>query len=177
MSVRATRGPTVVVATGLEGVMGAGPSLGGGLWTGFFRDSLGSSCRTNHSRRVSSETTTPIFASDSAMMRTDVPALRSFKRTARNRSSSSALAIFLALASEMSAANLWASSCGELVFAWVAAGKSWVIGGKSMGNKSVIVGRSQGKHQRSTGENLSAKRLDVGVSLKNRNGHADYPPL
>ena len=164
MSARATRGPTAGPAIGLPCVVVEAAGLGTGFRDGFFWDGCRPSCRTNHSRRVSSETTTPIFASDSAMMRTDVPVFRSFRRTTRNRSSSAALMVFLALASPISALNLWASSWHGFVFIRETVGGSCGIEGKSLGKNSAIVGRNQGKHQRLAGENLSVKRLDVGVS-------------
>lgn len=154
MSARATRGPDAgTVGKAAACRFGAGAIAGGRMAD--FRG-LGASCCTNHSRKVSSEIITPIFSSDSTMMRTDVPVLRSFKRTARNRVSSSALVILQALASVMSAANLRASSCGG----------SWDMAGKVLGNYSAITCRSQGKHQRPNGKKTKRNRLDVGVSKK-----------
>ena len=117
MSARATRGPAVgVVAASAGGLFRAGSMTFG---------RTGASCLTNQSRSDSSEMLTPIEPSDAAMIRTEVPALRSLRSTALYGSRSSALVVLAAaLASAINAANLWASVWGCFVIDWEKTGES-----------------------------------------------------
>ena len=161
MSARATRGPDAgTVGMAVAGRFGVAAMVASRATD--FRG-LGAPCCTNHNRNDSSEIFTPIEASDPTIMRTEVPAFRSFMSTALNGSSMAALVVLLALAVAISAASLRASSGCCVGIYWE--------------NTGDALGKAKGNTNAPLGKNLSAKRLDVGVSLKNRNGHADYPSL
>ena len=121
MSARAMRGPAGFTAgvTALTGVCpGFGPpdwlrAFGGGLLVaasvGFWR--------RNHRRRVSSDTSIPILARASTIIRSDAPPVRSRSSPSRNRSRSSILVFPTDLASATSWENLSESFTALLVIA------------------------------------------------------------
>ena len=115
---------------------------------------LGANWRTNQSRSDSSEMVTPKARSDSTIIRTEVPALRSRKSTVRYGSNTPALVVLPPLASAIKAASLWALDGLCVVI-------EWGYTGTPLGKAKDTVGEL-------LGENLSAVRLDDGVSQKIR---------
>ena len=175
MSSRATRGPGPRIAGGgvggVAGIAVAGLRGVGTIGTGVvFPDGdgaclafgvgdaarcFGSPFAISHVRSVSSDTSKPIFAKPALRARTGAPALRSRRSTVRNRSRSSDFVV----RSDWASAIAWESR-------WSSVGSSWEVIGKRLGNGSATFGRTQGGHREIAGENLSGKRLDVGVSRK-----------
>ena len=150
MFARATRGPVLAaVGDACCVVLAILATVGMTIPTLF---PLGAAWRTNHSRSDSSETVTPNTRSDSAIIRTEVPALRSFMRIALYGSSMSDFLVFPLFASAIKAASFWLSGGLLLGIGWEHAGLS--------------LGKAKGKAGELLGDFLSASRLDDGVSLK-----------
>jgi hypothetical protein len=163
MSARAMRGPAGFTAgvTALTGVCpGFGPpdwlrAFGGGLLVaasvGFWR--------RNHRRRVSSDTSIPILARASTIIRSDAPPVRSRSSPSRNRSRSSILVFPTDLASATSWENLSESFTALLVIAC-----------QICGNGVASLWPFQAEYVAPVWPKVSVKRLHVGVSNKKSEG-------
>ena len=150
MSARATRGPILCSEENCRSVSVALPAAVGERLEVF--RTLGAPSRTSQRRSNSSETETPKESRDSTKIRTEVPALRSFMSIALYGSNMSDFLVFLLFASAIKAASFWASP-GLLI-------------GIVLGQVGHSLGKAKGKAGELLGENLSAERLDDGVSLK-----------
>ena len=156
MSSRAIRGPSplvglVVLLANVEGVAASVPRL---LFAAACLGLVGlsSTCLRNQRRRVSSETSTPIFESASTIVRSEAPAARSRINPARSRSRSAPLVFVADRASATRSENLRES------FAWELA-----IVRRICGNHVAAVWHKQAVDAAIRWKNLSARRLDVGV--------------